>query len=321
MKTRAIVLFSGGLDSILSARLLKAQDIEVVCLKFSTPFFGQKALRDPGPEKARYREKYGLDVELVDISDEYVEMLKAPLHGYGRYLNPCLDCKILMVRKARELMPRYGASFIATGEVLGQRPMSQRRDAMRIVERDSGAEGLLVRPLTARRLKPTKVEEDGLVTRGLLLGISGRGRKAQMELAEKFGITDPPTPAGGCVLADPILSQRFRELMKRHSNLSKQDFLLAQVGRSFFLDDDSWLVIGRNELENREIEALKARGDVLITAKNTPGPTALWRFQKDRGLRYKVEALFVNYIKKGAEDIVLQWRLEPGKSFLTVVRT
>ncbi len=306
------MLFSGGLDSILSAKVLERQGIDVICLKFVTPFFGQKALGAPHEEKGRIKAKYGLRLEIVDITDEYLEMLKAHPHGDARYFNPCLDCKILMVKKALGLLGTFDALFIATGEVLGQRPMSQRRDAMRIVERDSGAEGLLVRPLCAKRLRPTRVEEEGIVDRARLLGLSGRGRKEQMRLAEEFGIIDYPTPAGGCVLADPILSDRFRLLFERYETPTKDDFLLAQVGRSFFLDDGSWLVIGRNQQENRRIERLLRPGDILITAPNAPSPTAIWRYVSDEEcLKSEVEGRFLRYIKKGREEPVVEFLRAP----------
>ncbi len=303
MKGRGLVLFSGGLDSILASKVLETQGIEVICIKFVTPFFGQRALKEPEREKARIKEKYGLTLELIDISQEFIEMLYEPQHGYGKYLNPCLDCKILMVKKAISLLEPFGASFVATGEVLGQRPMSQRRDAMRIVERDACAEGLLLRPLCAKHLRPTRAEIEGIVDRSRLLAISGRGRKEQMRLAEAFGIKDYPTPAGGCVLADPILSERFKELIDRYKDPDTNDFLLAQTGRHFFLEDGSWLVVGRNQRENNQIEALSKNDDILIKAQNAPGPTALWRHFKDQALREEVLKIFRRYVKKAPEDL------------------
>ncbi|OCC16375.1 tRNA (5-methylaminomethyl-2-thiouridylate)-methyltransferase [Dissulfuribacter thermophilus] len=305
MKRRGLVLFSGGLDSILASKVLEAQGIEVICIKFITPFFGQRALKDPEREKARVKEKYGLTLELIDISQEFIEMLHDPSHGYGKYLNPCLDCKILMVRKAVSLLEDFGASFVATGEVIGQRPMSQRRDAMRIVERDACADGLLLRPLCAKHMRPTKAEIEGIVDRSRLLGISGRGRKEQMRLAETFGIKDYPTPAGGCLLADPILSGRFKEIMDRYRDPDTNDFLLAQTGRHFFLEDGSWLVVGRNQGENRQIEALSRKDDIIIKAKNAPGPTALWRNYKDKASKEEVLAIFRRYVKKAPEDLCI----------------
>ncbi len=187
---RGLVLFSGGLDSILACKVLQDQGVEVVAVKFVTPFFGQAALDNPELEKERVWKKYGIPLEIRDISSTYIEMVKSPPHGYGRFFNPCLDCKILMVREALKLRSEFNADFIATGEVIGQRPMSQRRDAMNIVERDAGAKGLLLRPLCALRFPPTEAEKKGLVDRNRLLGLSGRGRKEQMALAERFGIRD-----------------------------------------------------------------------------------------------------------------------------------
>ncbi len=276
-KGRGIVLFSGGLDSILACKVLQEQGVEVVALKFVTPFFGQAALKDPGAERSRAAGKYGIDLHVADISSEYIAMLRDPAHGYGRYFNPCLDCKILMVRLAVAMLPEFGAHFVATGEVIGQRPMSQRRDAMNIVERDAGAKGLLLRPLCAHHFPPTEAEKQGLVDRDRLLKLSGRGRKAQMSLAERFGIEDYPTPAGGCVLADPILSKRFRRLFRERSGVTPNDCLLAQAGRHFHLPGGGWLVVGRNKEENRRIHSLACGGDLLLFPHQRPGPIALLR--------------------------------------------
>ncbi len=275
---RALVLFSGGLDSILACKLLQEQGIQVTALKFITPFFGYDLKGKEQEAAQEAKGKYGITLEVVDISDDYLEMLKNPPHGFGRYYNPCIDCKILMIKKAIELLPHYIASFIATGEVVGQRPMSQRRDAMRIVERDSGAEGILLRPLSAKMLKPTVVEEKGLVDRSRLLGITGRGRKDQMALADRYGIKDYPAPAGGCVLADPILSERFKKIFKYlGDSITINDCLLAQVGRQFLLPKGGWLVVGRNQGENTRLLGLRKPHDLIFTLLRRPGPVGLLR--------------------------------------------
>ena len=276
MQKSCLVLYSGGLDSILACRVLMEQGIEVTAVKFITPFFGWELKGREQEAAARAREKYGIRLHVEDITDDYLKMVTAPEHGYGRYLNPCIDCKILMVKKALELMPRLGASFIATGEVLGQRPMSQRRDTLRIIERDSGAEGLLLRPLSAKSLPPTIMQKEGIVDVEKLPAISGRGRKAQMALAERFGIRDYPSPAGGCVLADPALSERFRRIFELWPGFTADDMLLAQRGRHFLLPKGSWLVVGRNQAENRRMAELFIPGDLSATA-DVPGPLCLLR--------------------------------------------
>jgi hypothetical protein len=276
MQKSCLVLYSGGLDSILACRVLMDQGIEVTAVKFITPFFGWDLKGREAEAADEVRQKYGIRLHVEDITREYLKMVVAPEHGYGRYLNPCIDCKILMVKKALELMPIFGASFIATGEVLGQRPMSQRRDTLRIIERDSGAEGLLVRPLSARSLPPTRPQEEGIIDIKQLPAISGRGRKVQMALAERFGITDYPSPAGGCVLADPALSERFRRIFGLWPDFTPDDILLAQKGRHFLLPGGSWLVVGRNQAENRRIAALFIPGDLWARA-DVPGPLCLLR--------------------------------------------
>ncbi len=277
MQVNCLVLFSGGLDSIIACKLLQGQGLGVTALMFITPFFGYRHRGRAAREQERIRADYGIDARIIDISRDYLKMVADPPHGYGRYMNPCIDCKILMVKKAMELLGRFDASFVASGEVLGQRPMSQRKDTLRVIERESGAAGRLLRPLSALHLPETVPERQGLVDRSRLLGLSGRGRKAQMALAASFGITNYPTPAGGCVLADPILSARFKRIFAFRSGFDINDCLLAQVGRHFRLPDGSWLVVGRNQVENQRIDSLLSAGDIRLEMRSLAGPTALWR--------------------------------------------
>ncbi|MBU1453408.1 MAG: thiamine biosynthesis protein, partial [Proteobacteria bacterium] len=199
----ALALFSGGLDSILAARLVASLGVRVLAVKFVTPFFDYELLADPERYQQEVMEKYGLEVVLYDLSNNYLDLLHKPAHGFGKNFNPCIDCKILMCSRAKELMAKYGASFLISGEVLGQRPMSQRRDTLRVIERDSDNDGLLLRPLSAKLMSPTKPETEGWIDREKLLNFNGRGRSRQIELAKQYGITDFPAPAGGCILADP----------------------------------------------------------------------------------------------------------------------
>ncbi len=301
-KTKAIVLFSGGLDSILACKVLQEQSIVVIALQCITPFFSYHIKENKEAWISEVKRKYGIDLMVVDITDEYLKMLKNPAHGYGRYLNPCIDCKILMIKQALSLMKETGASFIATGEVIGQRPMSQRRDTLRIIERDSGAEGLLLRPLCAKNLKPTRVEEEGLVDRSKLLSLSGRGRKGQMALAEKYSITEYPSPAGGCALADPILSERFRNMLSLWDNLDANDFLLAQVGRHFLLSGNSWFAVGRNQTENSKVVKLARGNDLLLQYKDGPGPTGLLRRYKQPPPIEEAASVLLRYCKIDPEE-------------------
>ena len=232
-QTTALALYSGGLDSTLACRVVGEQGLKVIAVKFVTPFFGYDLLFRKEDYIKKTKEKFGIDVLLMDVTSPYLELLKKPAHGFGRYYNPCIDCKIFLLSEAKKMMPALGASFLVTGEVIGQRPMSQRRDALRVIERDSGCEGILVRPLCAKNLNPTQAEIDCLIDREQLLAFSGRNRTPQMRLAEHFGITDYPSPAGGCILADPILSDRIQEYYRQNKEIVPEDILLLLVGRQF----------------------------------------------------------------------------------------
>jgi hypothetical protein len=281
-RVRAISLFSGGLDSICATRLVMEQGIEVIAVKFVSPFFGYDILRDPQGYKKETLRKYGIDVTVVDISADYLRMLRNPAHGFGRYFNPCIDCKIFMLEQARAMLEELDAAFLITGEVLGQRPMSQRRDTLNVIERDSSTRSRLLRPLSAKLLNPTEAEVQGLVDRERLLDFSGRGRSRQIALARKMGIEDFPAPAGGCILADPILSRRIARVYEGDfvvtpQNMGVPDILLMLLGRQFLLPHNGWLILGRDEKENNRLEELQERGDVKLFIEERPGPVALLR--------------------------------------------
>lgn len=280
--TRALALFSGGLDSILAARVVAAQGIEVVAVKFVTPFFNYDILADVAGYRREVRDKYGLEVVVEDISDGYLELLRQPRHGFGRHFNPCIDCKIMMLRRAKEMLAELGAAFLVTGEVLGQRPMSQRRDTLDVIGRDSASRDILLRPLCAKLLPETEPERQGLVDRSRLLDFSGRGRSRQIALAAEFGITDFPSPAGGCILADPILSRRIERLYGGQlalpiADITVADVRLLLVGRQFILPGGGWLVVGRVEAENDRLLALAAPDDAVLRIVDRPGPIAVLR--------------------------------------------
>ncbi len=280
--TTALGLYSGGLDSLLACRLVAAQGITVRALKFITPFFDHDLLRREVQYRREVREKYSLDVHVVDLSRGYIDLLRSPAHGFGKNFNPCIDCKIMMLTRARELMADFGASFLITGEVLGQRPMSQRRDTMRVIERDSGCSDILLRPLCAKLMEPTLPERQGLVDRERLLAFSGRGRRQQMDLAALFGITDYPSPAGGCVLTDVNLAARIERFYNGLFSIGSRDLRVGDirlllVGRQFRLPGGRWLVLGRNEKENRRLETLRESEDWLLRMEKRSGPTGILR--------------------------------------------
>ncbi len=295
----AIALFSGGLDSILSCRVIQEQGVRVLAVRFVTPFFGLDLLARANPYTNEVRQKYGIEVEVRDVSEGYLTILANPCHGYGKNFNPCVDCKVFLAGKAREFMAARGGSFIITGEVLGQRPMSQRRDTLRIVERDSGCDGILLRPLSARHLNPTRPEQEGLVDRERLLGFTGRGRTDQIALATRFGIVDYPASAGGCVLTDPILSGRIRRFFAEARIPPLSDIHLLLFGRHFLLPGGGWLIMGRDRNENEKIEKLGIAGDLILSnADDWPGPTAILRRSRHPDDIRLAAGILVRYGKK-----------------------
>lgn len=281
-EVKALSLFSGGLDSILATRLVMAQGIQVTGIKFVSPFFHYEILADIPGYQNEVREKYGIEVEVRDISEEYLEMLRKPKYGFGKNFNPCVDCKIFMVSRAKEMLAEFGASFLISGEVLGQRPMSQRRDTLNVISRDSESRSILLRPLSAKLMTPTLAEEQGLVDREKLLRFSGRGRSQQIALAAEFGIKDYPAPAGGCILADPNLSRRIKNFYNdnfvvRAADMTVTDILLLLVGRQFQLPGGGWLILGRDMKDNDKLTSWAEEGDALLRMPERPGPTALLR--------------------------------------------
>lgn len=299
---KAISLFSGGLDSILATRLVMDLGVEVTALTFVTPFFGYELLTREQQRIQEVREKYGITLRLVDITDRYLTMLRNPAHGYGKNFNPCVDCKILLISEARRIMEKSGASFLITGEVIGQRPMSQRRDTLRTIERDSGCDGILVRPLCARNLTPTRPEEQGLIDREKLLNFSGRSRKPQMKLAQRFGITDYPSPAGGCILTDPVLAGRIRTYYDEHETLTADDIQLLKTGRQFKLPKGALVALGRNHAENVELEKMALDDHLVLKMTGRPGPTAILTHVSDRQDVLMAAGIVVRYGKKPGID-------------------
>lgn len=265
-KVKAIGLLSGGLDSTLAAKVLKDQGIEVKGVTFSTGFCvtdWKRAVPKPGTDPKKLRNealRAGADleipVEVIDISAEYMKILTAPKYGYGKNINPCIDCRAFMLTKAREIMEREGADFVFTGEVLGQRPMSQRRDALRIVEKESGLTGKLLRPLSAKILPETPMEKEGLVQREELLSIQGRSRTTQLRLINEAGFTDVPTPAGGCCfLADETFARKYKDLVGHRTEVvAQEEIVLLKCGRHLRISPTLKAILGRHESENEFLE-------------------------------------------------------------------
>ena len=276
MNPKAIALLSGGLDSTLAVRLILDQGIEVEALNFVTPFCtcnrGGK-----GCASRHVAEEFGIPCKTVAVTEEFFQVIRNPRYGYGSGMNPCLDCRILMFSRARERMEEIEGAFVFTGEVLGQRPMSQHRKALRIIDRESGLDGRLLRPLSARLLEPTIPEQEGLVKRGKLLALQGRSRKPQMALAKEYGIADYPCPAGGCLLTDPGFARRMRDLIHFRPAFDLNDVNLLKVGRHFRLSPGVRAAVGRDEGENRRLQHLARRGDLLFEVQGWGSPVTLLR--------------------------------------------
>jgi len=290
-RTKAIAMISGGLDSTLALALVKRQGIEVKAINFYTGLCITETQRRKGgradgtvPRNEALRAAADLEVEVeyVDVSESgYLDLIVNPRYGYGANANPCVDCRIFMMQKAREIMEAEGAAFVFTGEVLGQRPKSQRRDTLRIVERESGLTGRLLRPLSARLLEPTIPERDGLVDRSRLLDISGRSRQRQMALARELGVTDWPQPAGGCCyLTDESFARKFFDILDAREEagearrIRKEDVVLLSTGRHFRISPRAKLVVGRSEVENAVLDGYGA-GRARLEARGLSGPVAL----------------------------------------------
>lgn len=291
MKTIALSLFSGGLDSVLSVKVIAEQGIHVQGITFETPFFSA--------DKARAAAALiDLPLVVVDFTEEHLEMLKNPRYGYGRNMNPCIDCHTLMLNRTGRLLAEMGADFIFTGEVLGQRPMSQGKQSLYIVAKNSGYGDAIVRPLSARLLPETKPERDGKVDRGRLLAIEGRSRKMQIALAAHYGISDYAPPAGGCLLTDPMFTKRLRDLFQFEKNPPIREIELLKYGRHFRLDARTKIIVGRNSSDNKAIEDLNRPGDALFVLENAPGPTVLIPGGGNEESRKQAAALCVLYSSK-----------------------
>jgi tRNA U34 2-thiouridine synthase MnmA/TrmU len=272
---RAVGIFSGGLDSILAVRVLQEQGIDPLCVTFVTPFFDAKAAVVQGAS-------LGIQVETQEITSIYMEVLKNPHHGYGSNMNPCIDCHALMFRLAGEIMERQGALFLFSGEVLGERPFSQTRGALRVVARESGYEGRILRPLSARLLDETVPEKEGWVDRSRLLDLQGKSRKRQMELAKGFGITGYPQPAGGCRLTEPNFAKRLRDLLRYDPDPSIRDLELLKMGRHLRWSAITKIIVGRNHDENEHLQTLSVPEDCRLWVEGFPGPMVLVRNLKER---------------------------------------
>jgi len=285
---KAIALFSGGLDSILAVKLVQKQNIDICGLTFTTPFF------NAAKAQASARQ-IDLPLMVEDFTTQHLQMLKSPRYGYGKNMNPCIDCHTLMLKMAGRKMEETGADFLVTGEVLGQRPMSQTKQSLYVVAKNSGYADYILRPLSAQLLEPVKAaEREGKVDRLKLLSISGRGRKDQMRLAKEFGIQQYPPPAGGCLLTDPIFSIRLRDLMSHSEDRQIRDYELLKYGRHFRAGDKGKIIVGRNKADNEALRQLALNVDLVCNMADFPGPYVLAPYGSESAMT-AAAALCVRY--------------------------
>ena len=312
---KALALLSGGLDSILATKLVLDQGIEVVAVKFMLPITSEK--KDYADEVAK---KFGIPLQKIEVGDEYLEVVRNPKYGYGSGMNPCIDCRIYMLREAKRIATEVVASFIVTGDVLGERPMSQHRRALELEEKEAELENLIVRPLSAKLLPETIPEREGWIDRSRLLDIKGRSRKRQIALAETFGLhEDYPSPSGGCLLTDKEFAARIRDLFEHKENVTTRDLSLLKLGRHF-RRGSSKIIVGRNEEENKLLLALKKPDDYLFEVPGFGSPITILEGSKRREAIELAARLTARYSDAGAraKEVMVEYRTEQGKESILV---
>jgi len=274
-KPKAVALYSGGLDSSLAILIMLEHGVEVEAVNFNTDLSPDKYSADLIARFQADADRFGFAYKTIHLGRDFIDMVKNPEHGYGKNINPCIDCKIMMLRRAAEHMRLTGADFIITGEVVGQRPMSQMKPTLKQIEKAAGLIGRIVRPLSGKILEPTIPEQEGLISRDWLWDINGRSRKIQMMLADKFGLTDYASPAGGCLLADPNYAARLKDLFANQAEYDTNDIFLLRHGRHFRLSLEAKLVVGRDESDNDSIQTLIKPYDYVIEVMDTGSPIAV----------------------------------------------
>lgn len=302
---KALALFSGGLDSALAIKLVKDQGIEVIALNFVSHFFG-----GTNPKAEKMAEQLGVRLEYIDFKERHTAVVEDPVFGRGKNMNPCIDCHSLMFKVAGELLEKYGAHFVISGEVLGQRPMSQNSQALEKVKMLSEMKDLVLRPLSAKLLPPSKAELEGWVDREKLLDIQGRSRHRQMELMDYYGIVDYPSPGGGCLLTDPAYSERLK-VVENDGLLNEENsylFYLLREARFFRFAKGRYLFVGRNEESNKKMIEIReaGKGKFYLHTHEVPGPQMLSNCELTKEEINLAKRMFSRYSKaKGKEKIEL----------------
>lgn len=275
MKKKAIALFSGGLDSILAVKLMQEQNIEIIGYNFRNFLSAEKSRNDEGVVTSGAK-ALNIPIKVIEADQSYLDLLMNPEHGYGKNYNPCIDCKIHIFSLAKKVMEEEGASFVFTGDVLGERPMSQTKSPMALIEKQAGLKGLVVRPLCAKLLEPTLPEIEGIIDREKMLDISGRSRKPQYELVKKYNVTEFPSPAGGCLLTEKSFSIRIKELLTTNPDSSITDVRMLRYGRHFRLATGDKVIVGRHQHDNENLLKLADKDNyIIMKADDIPGPIVI----------------------------------------------
>ncbi len=312
--SKVLVLFSGGLDSSLAIKSMLEQGVDVEVVMFSTPF----CLCDKC-SAASIVQKFSLKAHKIFMGQEYLDLISNPPSGYGSQMNPCLDCRVLMIRKAKELATEIGAESLVTGEVLGQRPFSQTKNALNIIEKRTGMEGKILRPLSAKLLKETEVEQKGIINREKLFSIQGRRRLPQMDLAKEWAIKDYPCPSGGCLLTDPRFADKLRDHLKFNERLTLDDVLLLRLGRHFRVNG-SKIIVGRNEKENNRLLAQGKKKDMIyLELVDYMGPVTLVEKSKDNTIIKSAEDFTIRY-SDAPENSEVRIKVVDGKNSKIIIR-
>jgi len=313
-RVKALGLLSGGLDSILATEIILKQGIEVTSFNVRSPFCLCKKNGCAAVDAAK---QLKVPLKMVVAGNDYLRMLRNPKHGYGRNMNPCIDCRIFLMKRAKKCAKEIGAAFIFTGEVLDERPMSQHYQAMRLIEKEAGLSGKVLRPLSAKLLPETDVEKKGLVNRSMLMDIQGRSRKTQFKLAGEFGIKDYPCPAGGCLLTYEEYAKKIRDLFTHKKHVSMADIALLRVGRHFRAGKNK-IVVGRNEAENKFLTARKTKNEYYFELPEIVGPTTILQGPKTKKAVETAAKLTARYSDAKSGEVKVNFGREALNKSITV---
>ncbi|MCD6414800.1 MAG: tRNA 4-thiouridine(8) synthase ThiI [Candidatus Diapherotrites archaeon] len=305
-RVKALALVSGGLDSLIAVKLVQAEGIDVTAVTFKNPFHQGDYIAIIKKNLSQT----GTPLIIIELDKEYLQVITHPKYGYGSGMNPCVDCRVFLLKKAWELAKSINAKFLVTGEVVGQRPMSQQKHQLELIEKETGLKGKILRPLSAKLLPPTEAEKQGWVNRKNLLDISGRSRKKQLELARAYGIKEYLTPAGGCLLTEKEFSGRLRDMLERGGKLTRRVVELLKIGRHFRIEETK-IIVGRNEEENKKLLILKDPDDYVFEVPNAGSPITLLQGPKTEEAIQLAASLTARYSDAKGATVMVKY----GKDF------